>query len=95
VVPVRFASAAELQKLIEPLAPAPGLIHIDAARNILIIEGTTEERQTLLDNIALFDADWLSGMSFALFSPKYTDVEALGRELNQILGGAAHPDHPS
>lgn len=89
VVPVRFISAADLQKLIEPLAPAQGLIHLDATRNILIIEGTSEERQTLLDNIALFDTDWLAGMSFALYTPKYTDVQELNKELTQVLGTLA------
>src|SRR4051812_35600086 len=78
VVPVRFVGVTDLQKLIEPLAPAPGLIHLDTARNILIIEGTTEERQTLLNNIALFDVDWLSGMSFGLYTVKYADVQEVG-----------------
>lgn len=86
IIPIHFINAADLQKLIEPLAPAQGLIHVDAVRNILIIEGTSEERQTLLDNIALFDTDWLAGMSFALYTPKYSDVQELGKELTQILG---------
>ncbi len=91
IVPVRYVGAAEMQKLLEPLAPAAGIIHVDAARNVLIIEGTAEERQTLRDDIALFDADWLSGMSFAIITPSYTDAEELTKELNQVMGGLNSP----
>jgi general secretion pathway protein D len=91
IVPVRYVGAAEMQKLLEPLAPAAGIIHADTARNVLLIEGTAEERQTLRDDVALFDADWLSGMSFAIFTPTYTDAEELTKELNQVMGGLNSP----
>ena len=86
VVPIKFISATEMQKLLEPLAPAQGIVHVDSARNILIIEGTQEERQTILDDIALFDVDWMAGMSFAVFNPTYIDAAELDRELTEILG---------
>jgi general secretion pathway protein D len=91
IVPVHYVGAAEMQKLLEPLAPSAGIMHVDAARNVLIIEGTEEERQTLRDDIALFDADWLSGMSFAIFTPNYTDADELTKELTQVLGGLNSP----
>jgi general secretion pathway protein D len=91
IVPVHYVGAADMQKLLEPLAPSAGIMHVDAARNVLIIEGTEEERQTLRDDIALFDADWLSGMSFAIFTPNYTDADELTKELTQVLGGLNSP----
>ena len=91
IVPVHYVGAAEMQKLLEPLAPASGIIHADTARNVLLIEGTAEERQTLRDDVALFDADWLSGMSFAIFTPSYTDADELTKELNQVMGGLNSP----
>jgi general secretion pathway protein D len=91
IVPVRYVGAAEMQKLLEPLAPTAGIVHADTARNVLIIEGTAEERQTLRDDIALFDADYLSGMSFAIITPSYTDAEELTKELNQVMGGLNSP----
>jgi general secretion pathway protein D len=90
-VPLRYVSAAQMQKLLEPLAPAQGIVHVDASRNLLIIEGTADERKTLREDIALFDADWLSGMSFALYTPTYMDAAELARELDQILGSADSP----
>lgn len=91
IVPLRYLSAAEIQKLLEPLAPAQGVVHVDTARNMLIIEGTQEERQTLLDDIAMFDVDWMAGMSFAVFNPVYVDAVELNRELTQVLGGFNSP----
>ena len=88
VAPVRYISAEEMQKLLVPLAPTQAVIHVDAARNILIIEGTEQDRQVLLDDIALFDADWLAGMSYGLFTPNYIDAQELTRELNQILAAS-------
>jgi general secretion pathway protein D len=90
-IPLRYVSAAQMQKLLDPLAPAQGIVHVDASRNLLIIEGTAEERKTLREDIALFDADWLSGMSFAIYTPTYMDAEELTRELNQILGSTDSP----
>jgi len=90
-VPVHYISALEMQKLLEPLAPAQGLLHADSARNLVIIEGTAEERKALREDVALFDVDWLAGMSFGLFTPNYTDAQELTRELNQVLGGMNSP----
>jgi len=90
-VPLHYVSAVQMQKLLEPLAPAQGIVHVDASRNLLIIEGTADERKTLRDDIALFDADWLSGMSFAIYTPTYMDAAELARELDQILGSTDSP----
>ncbi len=91
VVRVKYLSAVEMQKLLVPLAASEGAVRVDPARNLLILEGTEEERETLLDDIELFDADWLSGMSFALYQPNYMDAGELAKELDQILGGMNSP----
>ncbi len=91
VVPIRYISVTEMQKLLEPLAPSKAIVHVDTARNVLLIEGTEQERQTLLDDIALFDSDWLAGMSFALYTPSYTDAQELVKELTEIMGGSGSP----
>ena len=91
VVHVKYVNAAALAKLIEPVSTQEGNIRVDPSRNALIIEGTAEQRQTLLDDIALFDADWLSGMSFALWEPKYMDADELAKELGDLVGGTESP----
>src|SRR3569832_3717 len=91
IVPLRYVAAAEMQRLLESMQPAQAIIHVDATRNILIVQGTSAERAAVVAEVALFDVDWLAGMSFGMFTPKYTDARGLARELNQILGGTGGP----
>ena len=88
---VKYVNAVELQKLLVPLTGSEGSIRADPARNLLIIEGTAQERQTIAEDVAMFDADWFAGMTFALFTPQYMDAEELTKELNQLLGGLNSP----
>ena len=91
VVHIKYVNAAALAKLLEPLAISEGTVRVDTARNSLIIEGTAQQRQTLIEDIRLFDSDWLSGMSFGLFEPKYMDAQELAKELSDLIGGAESP----
>lgn len=91
VAPVKYINAQEMAKLLQPLAPTNAIVHVDPARNVLLIEGTEQERQTLLENIALFDTDWLAGMSFAIFTPANMEAGDLASELTQVLGGMNSP----
>lgn len=91
IVPLHYLAAAEMQRLLESMQPAQAVVHVDATRNILIVQGTQAERAAVVDEVALFDVDWLAGMSFGMFTPKYTDARGLARELSQILGGPNGP----
>ncbi|HEY3777216.1 MAG TPA: type II secretion system secretin GspD [Rhizomicrobium sp.] len=91
VVHVKYVGAAALAKLLEPISTNEGAIRVDPTRNDLIIEGTAQQRQTLLDDIALFDTDWLADMHFALFEPKYMEADELAKELGDLVGGAESP----
>jgi general secretion pathway protein D len=87
IVPLRYIGATQMQHLLEPLVPSQAIVYADTARNFLVIQGTAAERAAMEDEIGLFDVDWLSRMSFALLTPKYTDVVPLTNEMNEILGG--------
>lgn len=87
VVPLRFVSADQMMQVMESLAPSGSVTIADANRNLLLVSGTAQERQALIASIGMFDVDWLSGMSFALFNPRFTDARNLARELGQIMGG--------
>jgi general secretion pathway protein D len=91
IVGLKYMGAKEMIRLIEPLTPLKDSVHGDEARNLLFIQGTEQERALIKQNIALFDVDWLKGMSFALFQPRYTDADGLTKELEQIFGGQAGP----
>lgn len=87
IVPLRYIGATQMQRLLEPLVPSQAIVYADTTRNFLVIQGSAAERSAMEDEIGLFDVDWLSRMSFALLTPKYTDVVPLTNEMNEILGG--------
>jgi general secretion pathway protein D len=91
LVPLQYVGAADLERLLEPIVPAGSILRVDPTRNLLIVGGTEQERASVLDTISLFDTDWLSGMSFALFTPRTTEARELARELGQIIGGRDSP----
>lgn len=87
VAPVKYISAAEVATLIEPFAPLGGSIQVDPGRNLLLLSGSFSEMDTLTDLVAMFDVDWLAGMSFGLFPVTSTRASELVLELEEVFGG--------
>jgi general secretion pathway protein D len=85
VVPLKYIGATEMTKLLEPFSPDPTAVKADELRNLLILSGTQNELQHMLDTIDLFDVDWLSGMSIGLFTLQSTDVKAISAEVGKIF----------
>ncbi|MFH0352437.1 MAG: secretin N-terminal domain-containing protein, partial [Chromatiales bacterium] len=91
VVPLRYASARELHKLIEPFLPQDAPQIVDAQRNLLILTGSEQEIQAAVELVELFDVDWLSGMSMALFKLQHAEVKTLHAELEKVFGDKDSP----
>lgn len=85
VVPLRYTSAVTVAKMAESFLSRPGAIRADAARNLLLIQGTTLERQGALDVVASFDVEWLRNQSVGLYPLKSTSPETMIRELDRIF----------
>lgn len=90
IIPLKFTSAEEMQRILEPLAPG-SILRVDAQRGLIFIAGTEPERESVKDTISLFDADYLKGMSFALVQPAHVDVGTLATELGKIFDQASSP----
>ena len=88
VVPLRFISATEAARLVEPFAPPGGTIQLDPTRNLLLLAGGPAELDTLNDLVATFDVDWLAGMSFGLFPLTSAMAGEVVVELEELFGGA-------
>ena len=86
IVPLKFAGAREMAKILEPFAPDASAVKADEVRNLLILAGTQNEIRHLLDTVDMFDVDWLSGMSVGIFTLQSTDVKTLDAELSKIIG---------
>jgi general secretion pathway protein D len=88
IVQLKFAGAADIQRILTPYATDPMVsVQIDPIRNLVILSGTQRELRHLLDIIDLFDVDFLSGYSVGLFQMS-TDVKALAADLDKIFGDA-------
>lgn len=85
VVPLRYIGAAEMQKLLEPLAPQGSVLRADTTRNILILGGGQNELINMVDMINTFDVDWLAGKSFGIFPLQSSKPEAVVGELEAIF----------
>lgn len=85
VFPLRYASAAALMEVVQPLAPPGRALRVDAERNLFILAATASEADDFGDLLALFDVDWMAGKSFGLFPLKHADAENVTAELRRVF----------
>ncbi len=86
IVPLQHVAAAEMQSILEPIAPTGGVLRADPGRNIMILAGSRQDLRAMMDAIEIFDVDWLRGMSFGIYPIEYTDVATLSGELEHVMG---------
>jgi len=86
IVPLKYVGSVEMAKILEGFSADPSAIKADTLRNLLILSGTQNEIQHMLDTIDMFDVDWLKGMSIGLFTLQSADVKTVDAEFSKILG---------
>jgi len=85
VIPLRFVSVQDMQKVIEPLMPPKSIIRADSVRNLLLVAGSSEELEGVMDAVRLFDVDFMRGMSVGLFPLKNVDSATVAEELTKLF----------
>jgi general secretion pathway protein D len=85
VVALRYASAKDLAKVLEPYVAEGGKIAADPARNAVIVSGDQAVRQTLVGLVRAFDIDILAGQSYALFPVGDGDPAKRASEFERVL----------
>ena len=85
LVPLRYTSAETVAKTAESFLARPGSIRTIPSRNLLLIQGTTAERQAALDMVATFDVEWLRDQSVGVYPLKATSPETMIAELERIF----------
>jgi general secretion pathway protein D len=86
IIPLRFASAEEIETLIKSVVPSGATLRSVPGRNLLIAAGGQREIASILELVGLFDVNALAGNSFALFYPRNADAKAMIKELETIFG---------
>ena len=85
IIPLKFASADEVAKVLEPYVPEGGSLRAVPQRNILILAAPGHSIEEFLKTVRVFDADWLEGMSMGMFPLTYADAATVAGELEQLL----------
>ena len=84
-VTLRYASAKDLAKVLEPFVAEGARITPDANRNVLLISGEPAARRTIESLIASFDTDILAGQSFAIFPVTEGEPGKIAAEMQKAL----------
>ena len=85
VLPLRYVSAATIMGLIDGFVTRPESVRVEAARNLLLIAGTSSERRTAVETVLNFDTDWMADQSVAIYPTKHVRPETMIPELERIF----------
>ena len=86
VVPLKYISASEMKKVLEPYARPNAIVGTDASRNVITLGGTRAELENYLRTVQIFDVDWLSGMSVGVFPIQSGKAEKISADLEKVFG---------
>ena len=86
VVPLKYISATEMEKILKPYARPNSIINVDNGRNVITISGSRAELDNYLRTIEIFDVDWLSGMSVGVFPLQSGKAAKVVSDLEKVFG---------
>ena len=87
-LPLENISVESLIKILDGFGARPGSVRIDSGRNLLIVQGTTAERQTLIDTALAFDVDWMRNQSVGMFPLQNAMPDVVVKELGKLVDPA-------
>jgi general secretion pathway protein D len=85
IVQLKYVAAAEMRRILEPIAPRGSIVRADTTRNLLTLSGNANDMAGLLDAIAVFDVDVMRGMSFALVPTRTSQPDTIADELRTVF----------
>ncbi len=90
VVPLKYVSAVEMEKVLQPYARPNAIVNVDAGRNVITVAGTRQELQNYLRTIEIFDVDWLAGMSVGVFPLVAGRAPQVVQDLEKVFGAESN-----
>ena len=93
IVPLNHIAAAEMAKILAPLAPRESIVYVDTLRNLIVLQGSKAQLNGWLEMVDAFDVDFLAGMSLGVFVLENASVSVVRETLQAMLSadGAADP----
>lgn len=89
VIPLRYISVKEMEKILKTVASDSARITLDEPHNLLLMSGSRTELATLVSTIDTFDVNQLKGMSIGLFRLQSVDTRTILTELESVFGDNA------
>lgn len=89
IVPLNHIAAAEMAKILAPIAPKEAIVYVDSMRNLLVLQGSKGQLGGWLEMVEAFDVDFLSGMSLGVFVLENANVNVVRDALQAMLGGGS------
>ena len=86
LVPLRFVSASEMEKILKPYARQGAIVNADGARNMITIAGTRAELENYLRTIQVFDVDWMASMSVGVYPLQSGRASTVVQDLERVFG---------
>ena len=86
VIPLRFISAAEMEKILKPYARQGSIVSVDAGRNVITIAGTRAELENYQRTVKIFDVDWMSSMSVGVYPLQSSKAQKVVSDLEKVFG---------
>lgn len=86
VVPLKYISATEMEKVLKPYARPNAIVAVDNGRNTISVSGSRVELENYLRTIEIFDVDWLSGMSVGVFPLQTGKATKVVADLEKVFG---------
>ena len=92
IVPLNHVAAAEMAKILAPIAPKESIVYVDSMRNLLVLQGSKAQLGGWLEMVEAFDVDFLSGMSLGVFVLENANVNVVRDALQAMLGSDKSAD---
>jgi len=89
VIPMRFVSAKDMSKVLEPYLSESGSMVVHEGGNILILTETAINLKRLLELVSIFDADVFQNKRVQLFPVKNNRAKDLASELESVFAAYA------
>ena len=88
--PLNYVPAEELRSILDQMGPEGNVLRADSVRNIIVLAGTAQQLENMLDIIDIFDVDWLEGMSFGIIPVSSAPPTEIVRELEAVIFGGTN-----
>lgn len=86
VVPLRYISATEMEKLLKPYARPGAIVTVDPGRNVMTLAGSRAELESYLRTVEVFDVDWMASMSVGVFPLESSRANKVVQDLEKVFG---------